>query len=113
MDSILPVLTTALFQLPLVITFVVGFVLAAIRHSKHPRVSRLAMIGFGGLALQTLIVAPLNLLLTMTLSGNGAQVASIGATVAGVSLCASAFAIVWWSCIIAAVFVGRTDVREG
>jgi hypothetical protein len=107
MELLVPSLMTALFQLPMAITFFVGFVLALIRYNKHPAVSRFALIGFGGLALQSLIATPLITLMTQSMIRNGSAANEIGAATATLSLCATSVGIIWWGCVIAAVFVGR------
>jgi hypothetical protein len=99
----------ALFQIPILIVSTVAVVLALVRHKRHPRVSTFAIVGFGGYGLTSACFGTLLPLISVSLVRGGESATMVGATLAGVNAVSLLLSIVWWSCIIAAVFGWRSS----
>src|SRR5512141_647840 len=109
MDTIVPSLSVLLFQLPILLVWLVGLVLAVIYWKRHPRVSLLAIIGIVGLLISTMLGSLASLWMPMICAQNGypgglQQYALLMPlnTFAG-SLLSAAF----WVLVIIAIFFGR------
>jgi hypothetical protein len=109
MNTIIPSLSVLLIQLPVLLVWLVGLVLAIVYWKRHPRVSLLALIGLAGLfianVLGSLVSLWLPLIVEQTgLPGGMQQYALINAirTIAG-----SLISAVFWVLVIAAIFGGR------
>ncbi len=96
-----------LVQIPLLIALGVGILLAALRWNRHPQVSKWAIIGFGGMMFNVIVFGALSPLVVSTLSRSGESATSIGTTLAFISIAGGLLGVIWWGCIIAAVFGSR------
>ncbi len=96
-----------LVQLPLLIALSVGLLLAALRWSRHPQVSKWSVIGFGGMIFNVIVFGALSPVVVASLNRSGESATAIGATMAVIGIVGGLLAVIWWGCIIAAVFGSR------
>ena len=71
MDKLLPVLSSLLFQLPIILVWLVGIILALVFWRRHPIVSAMTLIAFIGFLILSFIGAWLNIWLPITLQEQG------------------------------------------
>jgi hypothetical protein len=107
MEYIGLVIGPLLVQLPLLITLGVGIVLAALRWNRHPQVSKWAITGFGGMMFNVIVFGALSPFVVASLSRSGESATAIGATMAVISIAGGLLGVIWWGCILAAVFGSR------
>ncbi|MBN1249442.1 MAG: hypothetical protein JXC32_17405 [Anaerolineae bacterium] len=107
MVSILPGLSNLLVQLPIIVLWIVGVVVALLRWSRHPRVSLLTLIGLLILLLQSLVTGLLVPWLQITLLGRGMHGSRMGMLMGVVGVVASLIKTGAWGLILVAIFSGR------
>lgn len=107
MENIALAIGPLLVQLPLLITLSIGILLAALRWNRHPQVSKWAIIGFGGMIFNVVVFGALSPVVVASLSRSGESATSIGATMAVIGIAGGLLAVIWWGCIIAAIFGSR------
>lgn len=96
-----------LAQLPVFLALLAGIILALVRWRKHPRISLLALLGFGTLLLLSLVFTGLAAWLPGWLIQRGLAAARLGRYIAVLNGLRSLLAAVGWVFLIAAVFSGR------
>jgi hypothetical protein len=106
----LPALIAPLFtSLPFLIVMAVGFVVALVRRPRHPRVSMLAMIGFGGHALTGMCAVVANQVLVLSMMRGGTSSATVGAAMGVFNIGIGLINAIWWGVLIAAIFRDRPN----
>lgn len=93
-------------QIPLLIAWVVGIVLAIKNWTQYPKVSLLATIGFIGLIIETLVFTSLNLLLPKFLTSHN-MLTSANIYFMMVGIIRSCVMAICWGLIITALFGWR------
>lgn len=103
----LPTLVTYLIQLPLLLVWLVGIILAGVYWRRNPVVSLLALVAISMLFLESLVATYLNLWLPVMLSQRGWGAGRIGTFLAAKGLLQSVMSAVAWGLLIAAIFGWR------
>lgn len=106
-ETIAPTLVSYLSQTPILLVWLVGFVGAAIRWQRHPKVSLYIMIAIAVLFLQSIIMTWVNIWLPLTLQENGMALQQIGVTIAGIGFVNVLISAVAWVLILLSVFGWR------
>jgi hypothetical protein len=102
--------SSCLTQLPLLLVWLVGIVLAVTRWQRHPKVSLLALIALVLALLETILNGLLSVWLPMMLTEQGMDSMQIG-TVFGVwRFISSIVGAVIWGLVLAAIFRWRDDL---
>ena len=94
-------------QLPMLILWIVGIILALKNWTDYPRVSLLALIGFITLILQAIIFSFINVMLPQFLSQKGSSGSEIGLYFSIFGVVRSVFGALSWGLIVAAIFTQR------
>ncbi len=108
MDIFVSTLGMYLIQLPVLIVWLVGGVLALVHWRRHPRVSLLALIALGVFFIQMLVGTYLSIWLPMTLVRQGMSAAQMGLIMMARGVVQSLVSAVAWALLIAAVFGWRS-----
>ena len=107
MQTLLPTLSALVIQLPVLLVWLIGSILAIVFWKRHPKVSLFAMIGVCGLLLLTLITTYLNLWLPLMLSDRGVSATQIGITLGIKGIVTSVLSACFWVMIFVAIFGWR------
>jgi hypothetical protein len=109
MNQILPSLMAYLVQVPVILVWLTGIVLAIVFWKRQPRVALLAVIAFAGFLVMNVINTYLNLWLPLTLQRQGMQLSMIATlqTVRGILSSLASAAL--WALIVAAIFGWRKE----
>ena len=105
--TLLPTLVTYLIQLPLLLVWLIGIILAGVYWRRNPAVSLLTIIAIGMLFLESLVATYLNLWLPVTLSQRGWGASQMGTVLALKGLVQSIANAAAWGLLIAAIFGWR------
>lgn len=108
----LPGLSNLLIQLPLLIVWIIGIIVALVRWSKHPRVSLVALIGLAVLFVIALVGGLLTPWLQMTLMRNGMSGSRVGLLSGIVGIVLSLIRAGAWGLILVAIFSKRETQDE-
>lgn len=102
--------SSCLPQLPLILVWLVGIVLAVTRWQRHPKVSMLALIALILTLLETIVSNFLSIWLPIMLTEQGTSATQIG-TIFGVwRFIASLVGAVIWGLVLAAIFRWRDEL---
>lgn len=94
-------------QLPLLIVWLVGMILAVKNWQAYPKVSLLALIGFVTLILQSIVFSVVSMLLPEFLRQSSFSTSEIGMYFSVFGLVRSFFSAISWGFIVAAIFTYR------
>lgn len=98
-----------LLQMPLYLVLLAGIILAAVKWRKHPRVSILAIAGFGLIILTTLLGSYVGTSLPVYLHTRGMPASSMGIVLMAVNLISIIFTATGWALIVWALFGWRQE----
>lgn len=107
MEMLVATLSSLLVQLPIILVWIVGLVLALIYRQRHPKVSALAFISILGLFIMLVISTYTSVWLSLGLHSQGISPSQIGITLAVRGIVTSLISTVFWALLIAAIFIGR------
>ena len=108
MELLVASFTSFLVQLPVVLVWLVGLILALIFWKRHPRVSLLTVIAILGLLILSFLGTYLNIALPVTLhSRNNLSFSQLTMTLAVVNIIISVFSAILWGLLVAAIFGWR------
>ncbi|MBI4853741.1 MAG: hypothetical protein HY819_18260 [Acidobacteria bacterium] len=93
-------------QLPMLVLWIVGIILAIKNWTAYPKVATLAMIGFITLILQTLVFSVVSVVLPQLLIRNDSN-SEVGLYFSIFGVVKSLFSAASWGLIVAAVFTQR------
>ena len=102
--------SSCLTQLPVILIWLVGIVLAVTRWQRHPKVSLLALIALVLALLETIVNGFLSVWIPVMLTEQGVSTAQMG-TVFGIwRFISSIVGAVIWGLVLAAIFRWRDDL---
>jgi hypothetical protein len=102
--------SSCLTQLPLLLVWLVGIVLAVARWQRHPKVSLLALIALVLALLETILNGFLSVWIPVMLTEQGMTSMQIGTAFAIWRFVASLVGAVIWGLVLAAIFRWRDDL---
>lgn len=103
----LAALSNLVVQLPVLVVWVVGFILAASRWQRHRKVSLFVVLGLSILLITMLAGGWLSVWLPQRMRGTSGSLARLGVILFSSRLLISVIGAVGWGLLIAAVFRGR------
>jgi hypothetical protein len=106
-DLFFPMLTAYATQVPVLIVWVVGLVLAGVRWSRHPRVSMLAVIALGLLLLNLVVNVFTGFWLPHRMMGSGMSAGQMQWTFAVRGIVGTVLVTVAWGLTLGAIFGWR------
>ena len=109
-ETILPTLASYLVQGPILLVWLVGFILALVYWRRHPRVSLLTVIALLIFLGETLAGTYLNLWLPLMLTGRGVQAAATVFLIK--SILTSLILAIAWALLVAAIFGWRRAASQ-
>jgi hypothetical protein len=102
--------SSCLPQLPLLLVWLVGIVLAVTRWQRHPKVSLLALIALVLALLETILNGFLSMWIPVMFTEQGMTPAQIGTAFAVWRFIASIMGAVVWGLVLVAIFRWRDDL---
>jgi hypothetical protein len=109
MDEIaLGMLAQYLTQIPVLLAWLVGIILAIVYWRKHPRVSLLTLIAIVALLAKSLIGSAVAMWLPITLREQGWVASQIGVILVVIGIVQSLVSAVLWGLLLAAIFGWRS-----
>jgi hypothetical protein len=112
MERLIPTLTVYLTQLPVILVWLIGLVLALVYWRRHPTVSLLAIIAIVGFLVTSLVGTYLSVWLPLTLQERGWSIGRIGILMTARGVIGSLISAVLWALLLAAVFGWRNRPAE-
>jgi hypothetical protein len=111
MDVLVSALAVLAGKLPVILVWLVGFILALVFWRRHPKVSLLTLIAIGGFLLGSLINSFLAVQLPLMLQQRGWTTSQIGVALSLNAIISSLLSAVFWGLLFAAIFGwrGRRD----
>ena len=103
------ILSILIVQLPLILVWVIGLVLAIIRWKRHPRASLFTLIAITGLMILSLAGSLLSVWLPVMIRTGGWDVSRIGVINTAVGFVRSLLAAILWGLLLAAIFGKRNE----
>jgi hypothetical protein len=107
MQTLLPTLSALVMQLPVLLVWLIGLILAIVFWKRHPKVSLFTIIGVSGLLLLTLINTYLNLWLPLMMNEGGVSATQIGITMGIKGIVTSVLSAIFWAFIFVAILGWR------
>lgn len=109
MEYVLPALSPLAIQIPLLLVWLFGCILAVVRWSRHPRVSMLTLVAILGLATLTLIGTATSVAVPMMMYDQGWTASQMSMILMMSGFSQSLFTAVLWLLLFAAIFGWRTE----
>ena len=100
-----------LVQLPVVLVWLIGFVLSLVYWRRHPKVSLLTFIAIAGFLASSLIGTYLSVWLPVTLQERGWSVSQIGVAIASRGIISSLVSAVLWGLLLTAIFGAANEEK--
>jgi hypothetical protein len=110
MSDLNSLLAVYIVDVPVVLVWLIGILLAIVFWKRHPRVSLLALIAFIGLLVLKLAGTYLNGWLPMNLDQSGWTVTQMGIRQGIFALISAVLSAGFWSLLLAAIFGGRKNL---
>ncbi len=107
-----PTLAAYATQLPLLLVWLVGVILAITNWQRYPKTALLTLIALGIFFLRTLIGTYLSMWLPLMLSRSGVLSSQIGLVITIQSIVLSLASALGWGLILAAIFGRREEAME-
>ena len=104
------VLASLLFQSPILLVWLAGFILAVVYWRRHPRASLFTVIALVIFVVETLVDSYLNLWLPLMLSEQNMGAIQIGQIYIVKGILTAIIGAVAWGLLVAAIFSGRRAV---
>jgi len=102
------VLVSNIFQLPILITWLVAVILSIVFRNRHPKVSLVALIGFSIFFLQWVISLIQNVWIQTRLMSGDYSVSELGLINAGVGILIALLSLGAWILVLFAIFGWRS-----
>jgi hypothetical protein len=111
--TVVPTLTSIAVQLPLLLVWLVGVILAFVHWGRHPKVSLLFLIATLMLFLRLVAGTWVGIGLVRILHWSGMGITNIGLVQLGSRVLLSLIGAVAWGLLLVAVFGWRKQAKEG
>jgi len=112
-SAVLSALPTLVSRSPLIVAQLVGIGLAVWRWKRHPKVSALALIGFGLLLFNTVVITLLTMIIASQANQASVTQSEITTAIGIVSAVGMIVGTAGISFIVAAIFAGRPVAAQG
>ena len=102
-----------LAQAPILLVYLFGIILCAMRWQRAPKAAMLALIGTGVMLLTTLVFGFMNAYLITNQINSGTPISGVGQSLAFLSMGASILRAAGFALVLAAVFAQRGNSGHG
>jgi hypothetical protein len=109
MENLTSILSVFIVDIPIVLVWLIGIILAIVFWNQHPRVSLLSLIALIGLMILTLVGTFLNVWLPMNLDKSGWTVTQMGIRLGIFGFISSLLSAGFWGLLLAAIFGWRKN----
>jgi hypothetical protein len=109
MSQFASIFSVLIVQIPLILVWLVGIIIAIARWKKHPRISLLSVIAITGLLFLSIAGNYLGMWLPVMLRANNWNISRIGVINTAVGFVRSLLSAILWGLILAAIFSKRND----
>jgi len=113
MSQVGSVFSVLIVQIPLIIVWLFGIIIAIARWKKHPQISLLSIIAITGLLFLSVAGNFLGVWLPVMLRTNNWNINRIGVINAAVGFVRSLLAAILWGLLLAAIFSKRNSKDPG